>query len=83
MGNILQTIRYGTYTRFVLTSPCTFVQVMRGRKLIATVPTRLADYATGRPDLGRCYYWEWDGLQHQSKPIHKLFPEEADHAASH
>lgn len=36
---------------------------------LATLPTRIAPYATNRPSAGYAYYWRFDGLNHSTGPI--------------
>ena len=36
---------------------------------LATLPTRIAHYATNQPAAGYAYYWRFDGLSHSTPPI--------------
>ncbi|TXH52961.1 MAG: hypothetical protein E6Q97_14140 [Desulfurellales bacterium] len=37
--------------------------------LLATLPTRIAPYASNRPLAGNAYYWHFQGLNHSTRPI--------------
>ena len=40
-----------------------------GEQYLATLPTRIAPYATNKPSAGYAYYWRFDGLSHSTPPI--------------
>ena len=40
-----------------------------GEQYLATLPTRIAPYATNKPAAGYAYYWRFDGLNHSTPPV--------------
>lgn len=40
-----------------------------GQVYLATLPTRVAPYASNKPSAGYAYYWHFYGLNHSTPPI--------------
>lgn len=40
-----------------------------GEQYLATLPTRIAHYATNKPSAGYAYYWHFNGLNHSTPPV--------------
>jgi hypothetical protein len=41
------------------------------QQYLATLPTRIAPYASNKPTLGYAYYWYFDGLNHSVPVVSK------------
>lgn len=68
---------YGSHYKFVVQrcNACGEVtvkvmgQTNDGEQYLATLPTRIAPYATNKPSAGYAYYWRFNGLNHSTPPV--------------